>query len=688
MAKSPELGKPIRVGGSGRASVAAAAPQPFHTACPLCRERVEVTVDPEVLSVTCPACSFHFELARPAPPASHPGNGSTREKPQPLDPLDRWLAGQPVHSRELTDVQRLRQWCRRRPYHAAAMAAAALVVSAAALLATVGYLYVCGQAGDLDRQRQRAEQLRADAESTASAQVRLANARRDAAERDLAARRTTEQGWKETEGARWQAELQRVRAEQEQALASAQREARVALARQLVDDARLCADTEPPRSLLLATGALLAERGQNRDADRASEQVLRDALAQVDPQVLPGHQAAIQAMAVSPTTPWLITGGSDRTARLWNLSAENPAGSAIVLGGHRDLVSSVAISPDGRWAATGSYDATAMLWNLTAEDPSANPIVLRGHKGWIRTLAFGPDSGLLLTAGGQTEADDCAARLWNLAAADPTQSPMLLRGHERPILAAAISPDGHWAITASEDETIRLWNLQARFPAAEQVVLSGHEGWIGSLTVSPDSHWLATASHDGTARLWNLQAADPSLASIVLRGHQRALSTLAISPDGRWLATGSFDRTACLWDLTAEDPAAKPLVFEGHATIVRALAFSPKSRWLATGSVDGIVRLWDLAAEDPAAVSIVLRGQTGPINTLAVTSDSRWLLAGGGESREGQDHAVRVWDVELETLLQSARLAAARHLSLAQRRSILLESAQRDGSQQSDAQRE
>ena len=167
------------------------------------------------------------------------------------------------------------------------------------------------------------------------------------------------------------------------------------------------------------------------------------------------------------------------------------------------------------------------------------------------------------------------------------------------------------------------------------------------------------------------------------------MSTLAISPDGRWLATGSFDRTARLWDLTAEDPAAKPLVFEGHATIVRTLAFSPKSRWLATGSVDGIVRLWDLAAEDPATVSIVLRGQTGPINTLAMTSDSRWLLAGGGESREGQDHAVRVWDVELETLLQSARLAAGlRHLSLAQRPSLLLESAQRDGSQQGGARRE
>ena len=42
----------------------------------------------------------------------------------------------------------------------------------------------------------------------------------------------------------------------------------------------------------------------------------------------------------------------------------------------------MAISPDNRWLVTGSYDKTARLWDLSAKDPAANPVVLRGHEGY------------------------------------------------------------------------------------------------------------------------------------------------------------------------------------------------------------------------------------------------------------------------------------------------------------------
>ena len=43
-------------------------------------------------------------------------------------------------------------------------------------------------------------------------------------------------------------------------------------------------------------------------------------------------------------------------------------------------VNAVAISPDNRWLVTGSDDKTARLWDLSAKDPAANPVVLRGHE--------------------------------------------------------------------------------------------------------------------------------------------------------------------------------------------------------------------------------------------------------------------------------------------------------------------
>ena len=85
-------------------------------------------------------------------------------------------------------------------------------------------------------------------------------------------------------------------------------------------------------------------------------------------------------MAISPDNRWVVTGSEDKTARLWDLSAKDPAANPVVLRGHEGAVYAVAISPDNRWVVTGSEDNTARLWDLSAKDPAANPVVLRGHE--------------------------------------------------------------------------------------------------------------------------------------------------------------------------------------------------------------------------------------------------------------------------------------------------------------------
>jgi WD40 repeat protein len=51
----------------------------------------------------------------------------------------------------------------------------------------------------------------------------------------------------------------------------------------------------------------------------------------------------------------------------------------MVLRGHDGVVYAVAISPDNRWLVTGSEDKTARLWDLRAKDPAANPLILRAR---------------------------------------------------------------------------------------------------------------------------------------------------------------------------------------------------------------------------------------------------------------------------------------------------------------------
>ena len=73
-------------------------------------------------------------------------------------------------------------------------------------------------------------------------------------------------------------------------------------------------------------------------------------------------------MAISADSRWVVTGSEDKTARLWDLRAKDPAANPVVLGGHNGAVRAVATSPDNRWVVTGSEDGTARLWLLQLND--------------------------------------------------------------------------------------------------------------------------------------------------------------------------------------------------------------------------------------------------------------------------------------------------------------------------------
>jgi WD40 repeat protein len=73
-----------------------------------------------------------------------------------------------------------------------------------------------------------------------------------------------------------------------------------------------------------------------------------------------GHLDAINSVAVAINNKFIVTGSSDKTAKIWDVQSGK---LLFTLEGHEWKVTSVAISLDCKYIVTGSTDGSVKLWN-------------------------------------------------------------------------------------------------------------------------------------------------------------------------------------------------------------------------------------------------------------------------------------------------------------------------------------
>jgi platelet-activating factor acetylhydrolase IB subunit alpha len=158
-----------------------------------------------------------------------------------------------------------------------------------------------------------------------------------------------------------------------------------------------------------------------------------------------------------------------------------------------DWIRDVSISFDGKWLVSGGSDHAATIWNVASGDPQA---ILRGHGNDIECCAFAPPAShtyLVALAGGKalpsggsavgvvaTAGRDKTIKLWDF-------NGLLLKtlvGHENWVRGLVFHPGGRFLLSVGDDRTLRCWDL-AEDGRLRRTVEEVHGGFVSCVRWAP-----------------------------------------------------------------------------------------------------------------------------------------------------------------------------------------------------------
>ncbi len=380
-----------------------------------------------------------------------------------------------------------------------------------------------------------------------------------------------------------------------------------------------------------------------------------------------GHAGAVTALALVPDGTLLITGGEDKTVRVWEVTS---AKQMRLLQGHMSMVTALAARGDGKQIASGSVDGTIRLWDLNSEDDHR---AITDAKDSLWAVAFSPDGKRIATAG-----SDLSIRVYN---PDTGKLETTLTGAKSPITSLAFLPDSNRLAAAGGDQVVVIWDVSKEKAIKE---LTGPESAILSLAVGDNGKLILAGSADKTVRgfdpedtkpVWTWTArsavcavalakgskhaavglADGTLVTLDLHGttpkesssqsgHVAGVACVAYSPDGSRLASVGGDGALRVWSI-GDNGAPTPLVkFEGQMkpgatfTPLTGVAFAPDGRYVAGVGADGVVRVYDIQTKSEVRG---LRGHVDWVAAVAFSPDGRYIASVGVE----KDKALRIFEL-------------------------------------------
>lgn len=248
---------------------------------------------------------------------------------------------------------------------------------------------------------------------------------------------------------------------------------------------------------------------------------------------------------------------------------------------------SMALSTDGQILVTGGEDRTIRMWNTQTgqlvRSWAVAPRSLNRDENRVYSLSLSCDNQVLVSGGSILQA-------WNFETGELIRS---LKGGNW-ALYTALSSDGKTLVTYDEEKTV-VWDLSIGKKIRRRI---GDNNGIETIVITPDGEYLIGGdSFDHSIKVWNLKTGQPVRKVVPSRAVK--VRRLALSPDGCLLAGSGFDGVQ-FWDYATGTPLQtinkfENLRFHEHLDNVTCPVFNSNGRVLLSCGGDGLVQIWNTA---------------------------------------------------------------------------------------------
>lgn len=205
-------------------------------------------------------------------------------------------------------------------------------------------------------------------------------------------------------------------------------------------------------------------------------------------RLLIGHAHNVCTLDVSPEGKYLVSGGWDGQARVWNLSTWE---TEFTLGGHEGMSVWAVVALNETTVVTGCADKSIRFFDLTkASGGEVMPASTIQTPEVVRALCSLPNhpSGASIASA----SNDGTIRLWKLNGQQVAE----LNGHESFVYSLATLPTGE-IVSSGEDRTVRVWKGLTCVQTITHPAIS-----VWTVGVNPETGNIVTGASDGVARIF------------------------------------------------------------------------------------------------------------------------------------------------------------------------------------------